>query len=176
MIPNANSSSNMCIWSPASGSPGASSDGNSHVGGGLGYTGGSGSSASPYMSAVAAHVAQSSPYAMSNNSQLSGGNYSQNYSSHSYFGTMEASYLPSVPFHAATAGHGTGMGDMSMVGQQAHGHAAHHHSASQSHGGSHQFMSQSYPYHHHPGSVNNYPSTSECVDYSKDSTWKFQVL
>ena len=159
-------------------SPGASSDGNSHVGAGLGYSGNSGTSTSPYMSAVAAHAAQS-PYAMSNNSQLSGGNYSQNYpTSHSYFGTMEASYLPSVPFHAAS-GHGSGMNDISMVGQHNHAHSTHHHSATQSHGGSHQFMSQSYPYHHHhsvTGGVNSYPATSECVDYSKDSTWKFQVL
>nr|CAB3264604.1 AF305499_1 Otx [Phallusia mammillata] len=167
------------IWSPASVSPGASSDGASHVGG-IGYAGVPATSSSPYMAAAAAVAhATHSPYSVSSNAQAAAtGGYPQNYPpSHSYFGSMEASYLPSVPFHAG--GHATGMGDMSMVGQQ-NAHPGSHHGSMQSHGaGHHQFMSQSYPYHASTtgGSLNSYSSVSDCVDY-KDQTqgWKFQVL
>ena len=158
-------------------SPGASSDGNSHVASGLGYSGGSGSTTSPYMSAVAVHAAHS-PYAMSNNTQLSGGNYTQTYpTSHAYFGTMETSYFSSaVPFHASSS-HGSVISDVGMVGQQGHIQAVHHHSGSQSHSTSHQFISQPYPYNHHPASgASSYAATNECIDYSKDPAWKFQVL
>lgn len=64
------------------------------------------------------------------------------------------------------------MGDMSMVAQQNHGQL--HQSSNQVPGGGHQFMPHSYPYHHHTSG--SYPATTECIDYSKDSAWKFQVL
>nr|BAB68341.1 Cs-OTX [Ciona savignyi] len=170
------SSSN--IWSPASVSPGASSDGASNVPG-IGYSGALvASNNSPYMAAAAAvaHAAHSN-YSATSNAQVTSGGYPQNYhTSHSYFGTMEASYLPSVPFPGAAPG--CGMGDMSMSGQQSASQLGHH-GVGQAHSAPHhQFMPQSYPYHHATSGVTpTYPTVSECLDY-KDQTqaWKFQVL
>ncbi|XP_078483541.1 otx [Ciona intestinalis] len=174
MVHNGSSSN---IWSPASVSPGASSDGASNVPG-IGYTGALGSNNSPYMAAAAAvaHAAHS-PYSATSNAQVSSTGYPQNYhTSHSYFGTMEASYLPSVPFPGAAPG--CGMGDMSMAGQQSAAQLGHHGTGQPHPASHHQFMSQSYPYHHASSGVTpTYPTVSDCLDY-KDQTqaWKFQVL
>lgn len=167
LVPIGNSNN---IWSPASVSPGASSDGNSHVAGMTGYPGTSINNNTSYSAAAVANAAHS-PYGLSNSSHLTGGSYGQGYpSSHSYFGTMEASYLPSMPF-PSTTGHGAN--DMSMVGPNSH---IGHYSSAQAHGANHaQFMSQSYPYHH--STASSYPSVSECIDYKDQAQgWKFQVL
>jgi len=91
---------------------------------------------------------------------------------------MEASYLPSVPFHAA-GGHGASMGEMAMVSQQSPHHPAHH-ASMQAHGHSHhQFMAQSYPYHHGTAgsSLNPYVTVPDCIDYKdQGQSWKFQAL
>ncbi|XP_076800371.1 uncharacterized protein LOC143445279 isoform X2 [Clavelina lepadiformis] len=166
------SGSSSNLWSPASVSPSASSDGNPHVSS-LGFPGAVVTSNSSYMAAAAAAaVAQAahSPYAMSSNALVPSGGYAQNYPTHHSY--METSYLPS--YHT-TSSHGTGS---DMLAQQNHTHLGHSGMA-QTHGQNHhQFMSQSYAYHHSNQAGNNYPAVSECLDYNKDQTqaWKFQVL
>lgn len=166
------------IWSPASVSPGASSDTGSHGGSTMAPPSGASNIHGSCMSSVLpSHgVPSHSPYGMPSHTQVpqvsTGNGYSQSaYPPQSYFGSMEASYLPPMNFsgHSAAA-----------MSSQAHTNfsAAHHHSAHTAH--ANQFMSQN-PYSYHNGaesSLNSYTGSAECVDYKDSQTpaWRFHVL
>lgn len=181
------------IWSPAPVSPEPTSDTTvALVGSMSSLTGGvlpmssNSSCMSVLPSSAIAHT--HSPYGLPTNSQVtSAGGYHQSYPTQSYFGTMEASYLPSMQFPTA-ASHG--MSAAASMASQHHvnmHHAAthphsHHHGGAQSTSPHAQFMSQSayaYPHHHSSSTgLNSYSNAGvDCLDY-KDQTpsWKFQVL
>ncbi|XP_039248511.1 homeobox protein OTX2-like [Styela clava] len=174
------------IWSPAPLSPGASSDGTGGHGGSMSSLAGVAppASSSSCMS-ISPYVGNAhSPYGLSSNTQVTSTGYSQAYQPQSYFGTMEASYLPSMQFPSA----GHSVSAASMASQH---HAANLHHSAHMHSGHHngtqvtsphaQFMSQSayaYPHHSSTAGLNGYGNAADCGDYSKDqsSAWKFQVL
>nr|AAD30504.1 homeobox protein Otx [Herdmania curvata] len=188
--PNSASTNVSNIWSPAPVSPGASSDGTGPHGGSMSSLTGvapvASNSSCMASSAHAAAAANShSPYGLSASSQVtSSGGYSQGYPAQSYFGTMEASYLPSsMQFPSAAAGHSVSAASMATQHHANLHYATHHHSAN--HNGSQmtsphaQFIPQNsyaYPHHSSTAGLNGY-STPECADYKdQSSAWKFHVL
>lgn len=172
------STGNVNIWSPAPISPGANSDSTGGHGGSMSSLSGIPPTVSSSLVPYASNTHSS--YGLPSNSQVSSAGYSQAYGPQSYFGAMDASYLPSMQFPSA-ASHGVSAAAMASQ----HHANLHHASHSSHHGGSQvtsphaQFMQQSayaYPHHGH-GGINGYSNPNDCNDYKDPSNpWKFQVL
>ena len=155
-----NSSSN--VWPTSSNSP-KTNDVKPNLGNALNFTGGSGyrstSSFGPRSSV--SHYSTPTPH--------HGAGINHYSTPHTYYATMETSYLPSTPFYATSGLDGAG--ETGFLSHHSHANSSH-----LPHNGHHQFASQSYPHNTTGAGLGNYSGNAEALNYSKDSTWKFQVL